>query len=122
MSRPSPGEVVVLARGELAQEGPALAVRVALALPLAGLRSRLLLTDSASALALEALPDLSPWSGALERELEALLGEDEGSVMVELESLVALGLDDRQLRGGIELATRTDLDAICAAADHCLVL
>ena len=114
--------VVILARGKLATDAAALAVRVALALPLGGLAVRLLLVDSASALGLLDPPDLGPWSGGLGRELDALVGDEEVPVQVEQESLAALGLAGRRLRPGVETVPRSQLVAICAAADSCLVL
>ena len=116
------GEVVVLARGELSCEDAALAVRVALALPLGGLTVRLVLVDSASVLGLAEAPDLSPWSGGLARELEALLEEEKAPVLVEMESLTALGLADRTLRPGVDVASRAEVAAVCSAASKCLVL
>ena len=98
-----------------------MAVRVALALPLGGLTVRLVLVDSASVLGLAEVPDLSPWSGGLARELEALL-EEEAPVLVEMESLEALGLADRTLRPGVEVASRAEVAAVCSAASKCLVL
>lgn len=114
--------VVVLARGELSSDDATLAVRVALALPLGGVTVRLLLVDAASALGLLDPPDLSPWSGGLTRELEALVSDEEVPVLVEQESLAALGFSDRQVRLGVETVPRSQVAAICAAADSCLVL
>jgi hypothetical protein len=114
--------VVVLARGELSRDDAALALRVALALPLGGLAVRLLLVGAASALGLSDPPDLGPWSGGLARELESLVSDEEVPVLVEQESLAALGLSDRGLRLGVETVPRSEVSAICAAADSCLVL
>gem|GEM_PF-2570589 len=113
---------MVLARGKLSTDEAALAVRVALALPLGGLQVRLLLVGGASALSLFEPPDLGPWSGGLARELEALISEEEVPVLVEQESLAALGLAERRLRAGIETVPRSEVAEICAAADSCLVL
>ena len=99
-----------------------MAVRVALALPLGGLTVQLVLVDSASVLGLAEVPDLSPWSGGLARELEALLEEEEAPVLVEMESLEALGLADRTLRPGVDVASRAEVAAVCSAASKCLVL
>jgi hypothetical protein len=115
-------DIVVLARGRLSGEGAALAVRVALALPLGGLSVQLILVDSASALGLEALPELSPWSGDLKRELEALVAEEEAAVLVERESLEELGLAGHPLRAGVALVGRDQVAAVCAAAGGCIVL
>ncbi|HVC22470.1 MAG TPA: hypothetical protein VNH82_03450 [Candidatus Dormibacteraeota bacterium] len=115
-------EVVVLARGALDREESAFAVRVALALPLGGLTVRLVLVDSASALALATPPQLGAWTGGLTTELETLIREEEVPVVAELESLVALGLADRDLRPGVEVATRTEVITICGSAATCLVL
>ena len=82
----------------------------------------LLLVDSASALGLFDLPDLSPWSVGLARELDALISDEEVPVLVEQESLVALGLTERRLRLGVETVPRSQVPTICAAADSCLVL
>ncbi|MGA7086933.1 MAG: hypothetical protein WA724_03075 [Candidatus Dormiibacterota bacterium] len=114
--------VVVLARGDLSSDDAALAVRVALALPLAGLAVRLLLVDAASALGLSALPDLGPWSSGLVREMDALLTDEEVPVLVEQESLAQLGLAGQALRPGVATVPRSQVAAICAAADSCLVL
>jgi hypothetical protein len=114
--------VVVLARGELSSDDAALAVRVALALPLGGLAVRLLLTDSASALGLLKAPELGPWSAGLAQELDALVSDEEIRVMVEQESLAAMGLAGRRLRPGVETVPRAQVEAICATADSCLVL
>ncbi|MGB6772470.1 MAG: hypothetical protein WBF51_10795 [Candidatus Dormiibacterota bacterium] len=114
--------IVVLARGDLSTDDAALAVRVALALPLGGLAVRLLLVDAASALGLSDPPDLGPWSSGLVRELEALVTDEEVPVLVEQESLGQLGLAGRALRPGVETVPRSQVAAICAAADSCLVL
>jgi hypothetical protein len=114
--------VVVLARGELSRDDAALAVRVALALPLSGLTVRLLLVDAASALGLADPPDLGAWSGGLARELESLVSDEEVPVLVEQESLAALGFSDRRLRPGVETVPRSQVPTVCAAADSCLVL
>lgn len=114
--------MVVLARGDLAHEDAALAVRVALALPLGGVNVRLVLVDSASTLGLADPPLPGPWSGGLARELEALIGEEEVPVLVEMESLAALGLAERALRPGVQVASRADVIAICGSAASCLVL
>jgi hypothetical protein len=114
--------LLVVARGDLSRDDAALAVRVALALPLGGLAVSLLLVDSASALGLFDLPDLSPWSVGLARELDALISDEEVPVLVEQESLVALGLTERRLRLGVETVPRSQVPTICAAADSCLVL
>lgn len=114
--------IVVLARGELSNDDAALAVRVALALPLSGLAVRLLLVDSASVLGLFDSPELGPWSPGLARELDALLTDEEVPVLVEQESLAELGLAGRPLRPGVDTAPRSKVAAICAAADSCLVL
>jgi hypothetical protein len=115
-------EVVVLARGDLALEDAALAVRVALALPLGGVTVRLILVDAASALALAEPPELGPWSGGLARELEALIVEEEVPVLVEMESLAALGLADRALRPRVEVASRAEVVAVCGSSGSFLVL
>jgi hypothetical protein len=115
-------EVVVLARGDLALEDAALAVRVALALPLGGVTVRLILVDAASALALAEPPELGPWSGGLARELEALIVEEEVPVLVEMESLAALGLADRALRPRVEVASRAEVAAVCGSSGSFLVL
>ncbi|MGA8206922.1 MAG: hypothetical protein WB801_08570 [Candidatus Dormiibacterota bacterium] len=114
--------VLLLARGDLSRDDAALAVRVALALPLGGLSVSLLLVDSAAALGLSNPPDLGPWSGGLGRELEALVGDGEVPVLVEQESLVALGLAEPPLRPGVETVPRSQVPAICAEADICLVV
>jgi hypothetical protein len=116
------GSVLVLARGELSGDDAALAVRVALALPLGGLAVRLLLVDGASALSLSDPPYLGPWSAGLARELDTLISEEEVPVLVERESLAALGLTERRLRPGVETVSRSEVAGICAAADSCLVL
>ncbi len=116
------GVVVVLARGGLATEASALAVRLALALPLGGLTVRLILADSASPLALADAPHPGPWSGALARELEALIGEEQVPVLVEMESLVVRGLEDRPLRPGVEVASNAEVVAACGSAGSVLVL
>lgn len=113
---------MVLARGELSSEAPALAVRIALALPLAGVTVRLVLVDAASVLALADAPDLAPWSGALVPELEALVDKEGAPVLVELESLAALGLAERALRPGVEVVPRSEVAEVCAGAFSCLVL
>jgi hypothetical protein len=115
-------EIVVLARGNLAGEQAALAVRVALALPLGGLSVRLVLVDAASTLGLASAPDLGPWGGGVDRELDALLREEEAPVLVESESLEALGLAGRPLRPGVEVVPRRRLADICAAGRSCLVI
>jgi hypothetical protein len=115
-------DILVLARGELALESSALAVRLALALPLGGLQARLVLADSASALALADPPDLTPWSGALTRELEALIDDPDVPVSVEADSLASIGLGDRPLREGIEVVSRQQVLAACASSRSCLVL
>jgi hypothetical protein len=115
-------DIVVLARSRLSGERAALAVRVALALPLGGISTRLILVDSASALGLEAVPDLSLWSGGLDRELEALVTEEGAAVLVEQESLEELGLAGRPLRAGAALVGRDQVAAFCGAAGSCLVL
>lgn len=114
--------VLVLARGDLSRDDAALAVRVALALPLGGLAVSLLLVDSACALSLFDPPDLGAWSGGLARELDALVSDEAVPVLVEQESLVALGLAERRLRPGVETVRRSQVPTICAAADSCLVL
>lgn len=113
---------MVVARGDLSRDDAALAVRVALALPLGGLAVRLLLVDSASALGLLDPPDLSPWSAGVERELDALGADEEVQVLVEQESLAALGLADRPLRPGLQVVPRSEVAEVCAAASGCLVL
>lgn len=119
----SPGQdFVVLARGDLDVEDAALAVRVALALPLGGLTVRLVLAEAASALALADPPQLGAWTGGLTRELESLIGEEEVPVLVELESLAGLGLAERVLRPGVEVASRAEVIAVCGSAASCLVL
>ncbi|MGH7639573.1 MAG: DsrE family protein [Candidatus Dormibacteria bacterium] len=118
---PGGPETVVLARGDLAVEDAAQAVRLSLALPLAGLRVRLVLADGAAMLALAELPDLTPWGGNLAAELPALLEEDV-AIVVEKESLVRLGLEGRALRPGIELRPGAEIIALCAQAACCLVL
>ncbi|HUY56705.1 MAG TPA: hypothetical protein VMV12_02625 [Candidatus Micrarchaeaceae archaeon] len=115
-------DVLVISRGELSTEAPALAVRVALALPLGGLNTRLVLVDATVTLGLADAADLSPWSGRMTRELDALIKEQETPVLVELESLRTLGLEERTLRRGVDVATRAEVTALCAAADLCLVL
>ncbi|MGC1184137.1 MAG: hypothetical protein WBA31_03165 [Candidatus Dormiibacterota bacterium] len=115
-------EVVVLARGALDREDPALAVRVALALPLGGMTVRLVLVDAASALALATPLQLGAWTGALTTELETLITDEGVPVVAELESLVALGLAERDLRPGVEVATQAEVIAICGSAATCLVL
>ncbi|HVB52831.1 MAG TPA: hypothetical protein VNF24_01380 [Candidatus Acidoferrales bacterium] len=115
-------EVVVLARGDLAVEEAALAIRIALALPLGGVTVRLILADSASALALADPPQLGPWSGGVARELEALIGEEEVPVLVEMESLAALGLAERPLHAGVEVATRAEVVEACGSCVSLLVL
>lgn len=122
MNAVSRGEVVVLARGDLAGEEAALAVRIALALPLAGITVRLILADAASALGLADPPQLGPWTGGLVREMEALIGEEEVPVLVEMESLADMGLAERVLRPGVEAASRAEVVAVCAASRSCLVL
>jgi hypothetical protein len=114
--------VVVLARGDLALEDAAMAVRVALALPLGGVDVRLVLVDSASALGLADPPEPGPWSGGLTRELEALIGEEEVPVLVEMESLAALGLAERALRPGVEVASRAEVIAACGSSRSVLVI
>jgi hypothetical protein len=114
--------VVVLARGGLSGDDAALAVRVALALPLGGLTVRLLLLDGASPMSLFDPPDLGAWSAGLDRELGALISEEEVPVLVEQESLAALGLAQRRLRPGVQTVPRAQVAGICAAADNCLVL
>lgn len=114
--------MVVLARGGLDREDAALAVRIALALPLEGAAVQLVLVDSASLLALADPPDLAPWGGGLLRELEALLDDDETTVLVETESLALTGLDDQPLRPGVEVATRAEVTSICGLARACLVI
>jgi hypothetical protein len=119
----SPGQdFVVLARGDLDVEDAALAVRVALALPLGGLTVRLVLADAASTLALAAPPQLGAWTGGLTRELESLIWEEEVPVLVELESLAGLGLAERDLRPGVAVASRAEVIAVCGSAASCLVL
>jgi hypothetical protein len=119
----SPGQdFVVLARGELDVEDAALAVRVALALPLGGLSVQLVLAEAASALALADPTQLGAWTGGLTRELESLIGEEEVPVLVELESLAGLGLAERVLRPGVEVVSRAEVIAVCASAASCLVL
>ena len=113
---------MILARGGLAGEEAALAVRIAIALPLGGTSTRLVLVGSASALGLADPPDLSPWSGALSRELEALTGEADVPVLVETESLIALGLEDRHLRDGVDVISRREVMATLGRAANCLVL
>ncbi|MGH7608641.1 MAG: DsrE family protein [Candidatus Dormibacteria bacterium] len=121
MSRPNVPHAVVLARGSLAGEAAPLAVRVALALPLAGLEVRLLLAGPASLLGLAEPPDLGPWGGALERELQALIEEDV-AIGVEQESLATLGLEGRPLRPGVAKLGRSEVEELCATAGTCLVL
>jgi len=121
----SPGrsdELVVLGRGELDREDSGLAVRVALALPLAGLGARLVLLDAFSTLGLADPPALGRWSAGVVRELESVLADHDTPVLVELESLASLGLADRPLRDGVELIARSEVAAICGSARACLVL
>lgn len=113
---------MVLARGQLSSEDPALAVRIALALPLGGVTVLLALVEAASALALADPPDLGPWSGGLVAELEALVNDEIVPVLVELESLAELGLAERTLRQGVEVLPSAELIAVCSAARSCLVL
>jgi hypothetical protein len=115
-------ELVVLARGDLSLEDAALAIRIALALPLGGVAVRLILADSASALALADPPELGPWTGSLTREFEALIGDQDVPVLVELESLVQLGMADRELRPGVEVASRAEVVAACGSSGSFLVL
>ncbi|MGH7641745.1 MAG: hypothetical protein ACRENX_01790 [Candidatus Dormibacteria bacterium] len=115
-------DLVVLARGRLDDEYPALAIRVALVLPLAGVNVRLILADAASSLALEEAPTLGPWTGGLARALESLIGEEGVPVLVETESLVELGLAGRALRPGVAAASRAEVVAACSQSGSFLVL
>ncbi|MGC2192008.1 MAG: hypothetical protein WA751_06715 [Candidatus Dormiibacterota bacterium] len=122
MSSSNGQQLVVLARGDLSLEDAALAIRIALALPLGGVTVRLILADSASALALAEPPELGPWTGSLSREFEALIRDQEVPVLVELESLVQLGMADRELRLGVEVASRAEVVAACGSSGSFLVL
>ncbi len=115
-------EVVVLARGGLADESGLLALRMALAIPLGGSRVRLLLVGAAATFGLSSPPDLGARGSQLDRELDSLLRDEEAPVGVERESLAELGLSDRELRGGVDRVSRAELEDICGRARHCLVI
>jgi sulfur relay (sulfurtransferase) DsrF/TusC family protein len=111
-------EVVVLARGRLADESATLALRVALAIPLGGASVRLLLTGATCLLA---LADPSELGSHVEREMTSLIRDEEAPVQVERESLTQLGLAEAALRPGVEVVSRAEMEAACARARHCLV-
>ena len=119
---PARDEVVVLARGGLADESGLLALRVALAIPLGGARVRLLLAGPASMLGLARALELGARGSQLDRELDSLLNDEEAPVGVELESLAELGLSDRELRPGVDPISRAELEDACGRARHCLVI
>jgi len=115
-------EVVVLARGGLADEAALLAIRVALAIPLGGSRVRLLLAGPASMLGLLEAPRIGARGSQVDREMEALINDEEAPVAVERESLTELGCLDRPLRRGVNLVSRAELEDACGRARHCLVI
>ncbi len=112
----------MLARGRLSGEGPALAVRIALAIPLGECSVRLVLADDASALACASTSERFPWSGSWRAEVEALVGEEEMPVEVERESLEELGLAQAQLIQGVRPITRAELTERLSSARHTLVI
>ncbi len=114
--------MVVLARGELAGDSPGLGVRMALALPLGGVEVTLVLAGAAAALGLERAPQLEGWASGVERELEALVREEEAPLLVERESLTLLGLAERPLRRGAVSVDRDQLAELVGRAEACLVL
>ncbi|MHB1574904.1 MAG: DsrE family protein [Candidatus Dormibacteria bacterium] len=113
--------VVILSRGSLTDDSARLAVRVALALPLAGSQVILALVDTASAVALSGTePDGR--ARQLSRELDSLTGDEEVPILVERESLERLGMADRTLRPGAIRIDREELEHVCLMARSCLVL
>ncbi len=115
-------EVVVLARGGLADEAALLALRVALAIPLGGSPVRLLLAGSACLLGLADAPSIGTRGSQVDREMDALLNDEEAPVAVERESLIELGCLDRPLRRGVSLVPRAEVEDACGRARHCLVI
>lgn len=114
-------EVVVLARGGLADEASILALRVALAIPLGGSRVRLFLAGPAALLGLLDGPQMGARRAQLSQELDSLLHDQGAPVAVEDESLTELGISDRPLWPGVSVVTRAELEDACGQARHCLV-
>jgi len=104
-------EVVVVARGRLADESAALALRLALAIPLGGSSVRFFLTEATCLLA---LAGPSQMGSEMERQMDSLIHDEEAPVAVERESLA--------LRQGVGVVSRAEIEAACAGARHCLVI
>jgi hypothetical protein len=54
--------------------------------------------------------------------MTSLIRDEEAPVQVERESLTQLGLAEAALRQGVEVVSRTEMEAACARARHCLVI
>jgi thiamine monophosphate synthase len=119
--RSTEGTVMVLARGALADDRAALALRVALALPLGCPSVVLALVGPAAALA---VPGAAPGGRATQvaRELAALVDDEEVPVLVEQESLVAMGLQDSGLHPGVSQIARREIHRACLEARSCIVI
>jgi hypothetical protein len=112
-------EVVIVARGRLADESAALSLRVALAIPLGGSAVRLFLTGATCVLA---LADPSRMGSETDRQLDSLIHDEEAPVAVERESLARLGLSELELREGVGVVSQVEIEEACAGARHCLVI
>jgi sulfur relay (sulfurtransferase) complex TusBCD TusD component (DsrE family) len=112
-------EVVVVARGRLADESAALALRLALAIPLGGSSVRFFLTEATCLLA---LAGPSQMGSEMERQMDSLIHDEEAPVAVERESLARLGLLEVELRQGVGVVSRAEIEEACAGARHCLVI
>jgi hypothetical protein len=112
-------EVVIVARGRLADESAALALRVALAIPLGGSSVRLFLTGPTCLLA---RVDPAQMGSQVGRQLDSLIQDEDAPVAAERESLVRLGLAAVQLRPGVGIVSQAEIEEACAKARHCLVI
>jgi len=115
------GTIMVLARGAIADDSAALALRVALALPLSCPSVVLALVGPAAALA---VVGVAPGGRAVQvaRELAALVDDEEVPVWAEQESLSAIGLDENALHHGVSLVARQELHLACLGARACVVI
>lgn len=109
-----------MARGGLKGESAALATRVALALPLAGVDPILVLTGTAVVLALTRPASLGRRAPQLAAEFDALIGEERVPVAVEREALEVLGFAASDLRPEVELWSSQQV-ADSLAGGRCLV-
>jgi hypothetical protein len=105
-------EVVVVARGRLADESAALALRVALAIPLGGSSVRLFLTEATCLLALAGPSQIGSLT---ERQMDSLIHDEEAPVAVERESLARFGL---RVTGGDRGGLRRGPPLPCHLSPH----